>query len=107
MPRCEISGVGPRVKNLVSHSNIKTKSRCLPNIQSHRLFSPILKRAVRLRVSRKTLKSLEHRGGLDAYLLGTPAHALAPKAAQLRLSLQRCIKRTQSKKPSIAGGGST
>lgn len=66
---CELTGKGVLVGHKVSHSNRKTKRRFLPNLVNVTLTSDALNRSVRLRVSANGLRSVEHRGGLDAYLL--------------------------------------
>ena len=93
MPHCELSGRGPVVKNKVSHSNIKTKSRAMLNVQSKRLFSQSLGQLVRLRVSVHTLRSLEHQGGLDAYVLKCPAGQLSRRGLELKKRIQRKLSR--------------
>ena len=86
--RCELTGVGPMVGHNVSHSNIKTKRRFLPNLCSVTLRSDVLDRSVRMRVSTNALKSVDHRGGLDAFLLKQSDKTLSSKA----LDLKRKIK---------------
>ena len=67
--RCELTGKAVQVGHKVSHSNIKTKTRFLPNLCQVTLISDALGRSVRLRVAAAALRSVEHRGGLDAYLI--------------------------------------
>ena len=67
--RCDLTGKRPLVGHKVSHSNIKTKRRFLPNLRNVTLISDTLGRRVRLRVSANALKTVDHRGGLDAFLL--------------------------------------
>jgi len=67
--RCDLTGKGPMVGHKVSHSNIKTKRRFMPNLRNVTLISDALQRKVRVRVSANALKSVDHRGGLDAFLL--------------------------------------
>jgi len=67
--RCELTGKGVQTGNLVSHSNHKTRTRFLPNLVNVTLASDTLARSVRLRVSAAALRSVEHRGGLDAFLV--------------------------------------
>ena len=70
MPRrCNLTGKAVQTGNLVSHSNHKTRTRFLPNLCSVTLISDVLQRKVRLRVSASALRTVEHRGGLDAFLL--------------------------------------
>ena len=65
--RCDLTGKGVLVGHKVSHSNIKTKRRFLPNLLNVTMISDTLGRSVRLRVSANALKTVDHRGGLDAY----------------------------------------
>ena len=60
MARCEVTGKGPVVKNLVSHSNIKTKSVSLPNVQTKRIFSRVLNQMVRLNLAASAIRDMEH-----------------------------------------------
>ena len=82
--RCELTGKGVLSGHTVSHSNRKTKRRFLPNLCSVTLQSDALKRTVRLKVSANALKSVDHRGGLDAFLLKAKDNALSPKALDLK-----------------------
>lgn len=90
--RCELTGVGVQVGHRVSHSNIKTKHRFLPNLCNVTLISDLLGRSVRLRVTAAALRSVEHRGGLDAFLLKA-RDADLPAGA---LSLKRDIVKKQA-----------
>ena len=67
--RCELTGKAVQTGHLVSHSNRKTKTRFLPNLCAVSLISDTLGRSVRLRIAAASLRSVEHRGGLDAFLL--------------------------------------
>ena len=78
--RCELPAKAPLVGHKVSHSNIKTKRRFLPNLCNVTLISDALGRSVRLRVSTNALKTVDHRGGLDAFLLKARDSELSPKA---------------------------
>ena len=82
--RCDLTGKGPMVGHKVSHSNIKTKRRFLPNLQNVTLMSDTLGRSVRVRVSTNALKTVDHRGGLDAFLLKAKDSELAPKMVELK-----------------------
>ena len=82
--RCELTGKGVLSGHTVSHSNRKTKRRFLPNLCSVTLQSDALKCTVRLKVSANALKSVDHRGGLDAFLLKAKDDALSPKALDLK-----------------------
>jgi large subunit ribosomal protein L28 len=82
--RCELTGKGPLVGHRVSHSNIKTKRRFLPNLFNVTMISDALGRSVKLRVSANAIKSVDHRGGLDAYLLKAKDDELSVKALELK-----------------------
>lgn len=93
--RCELTGKAVQSGHLVSHSNRKTKRKFLPNLCSVTLQSDALGRAVRLRIAASALRSVEHRGGLDAFLA---------KAAEAELSQgARGLKREIEKKLAAAG----
>jgi large subunit ribosomal protein L28 len=92
--RCELTGKAVLVGNRVSHANNKTKHRFLPNLQQVTLLSEALGRAVRLRVTPHALRSVEARGGLDAFL---------SKARDADLSIRALrLKRTIAKKAAAA-----
>ena len=82
--RCELTGKGALVGHTVSHSNIKTKRRFLPNLVNVTLISDALGRGVRLRISAHALKSVDHRGGLDAFLLKAGDGELSPRVLMLK-----------------------
>jgi large subunit ribosomal protein L28 len=82
--RCELTGKSPMVGHKVSHSNIKTKRRFLPNLLNVTLASDALGRSVRLRICANALKSVDHRGGLDAYLIKARDTDLSPRALELK-----------------------
>jgi large subunit ribosomal protein L28 len=87
--RCELTGKGPMSGHTVSHSNIKTKRRFLPNLVNVTLMSDSLGRKVRLRISTNALKTVDHRGGFDAFLLKAKADELSPKALELKRQVQK------------------
>jgi len=87
--RCELTAKGPQVGHKVSHSNIKTKRRFLPNLVNVTFLSDALGRSVRLRVSTNALKSVDHRGGLDAYLLKARDTELSPRAVELKRQIAK------------------
>ena len=82
--RCELTGKTRQIGHKVSHSNRKTKRRFLPNLLSVTLLSDALGRSVRLRVSANALKTVDHRGGLDAFLLAAKDSELSPRAQELK-----------------------
>ena len=92
--RCELTGKGPLVGHKVSHSNIKTKRRFMPNLVNVTLTSDTLGRSVRARISANALKSVDHRGGFDAFLLKAKDIELAPRM----LELKRAIVKKQAEK---------
>ena len=82
--RCELTGKAVLVGNLVSHSNHKTKCRFLPNLVKVTLQSEALGRGVRLRITAHALRSVEHRGGLDAFLGKAAEGELSIRARRLK-----------------------
>ena len=82
--RCELTGKAVLTGNNVSHANNKTKRRFLPNLKSVSLLSDALERTVRLRISTAALRTVEHRGGLDAFLAKAREDDLSPRARLLR-----------------------
>jgi large subunit ribosomal protein L28 len=92
--RCGITGKGVLTGNNVSHANNKTRRRFLPNLQETSFFSDVLGTPVKLRLSTNGIRTVEHNGGLDAFLLGTPDRRLPAEA----LTLKRRIERAQAKK---------
>lgn len=87
--RCELTAKGPQVGHKVSHSNIKTKRRFLPNLCNVTFISEALGRNIRLRVSTNAIKSVDHRGGLDAYLLKARENELSPRALELKRQVEK------------------
>jgi large subunit ribosomal protein L28 len=81
---CELTGKGRLVGNNVSHANNKTKRTFLPNLQNVTLLSDVLERSVRLRVSTHGLRSVEHNGGLDNWLVKTNDDKLSLRARRLK-----------------------
>jgi large subunit ribosomal protein L28 len=77
------------VGHKVSHSNIKTKRRFLPNLCSVTLTSDTLGQKVRLRISTNALKSVDHNGGLDAFLLKARKENLSPRALELKRKIEK------------------
>ena len=82
--RCELTGKGPMVGNNVSHANNKTKRRFLPNLTETSLMSETLGRTFRLKVSSSALRTVDHRGGLDAYLIKAKDAELSPNALKIK-----------------------
>ena len=90
--RCELTGKGVQSGNLVSHSNRKTRTRFLPNLVNVTLTSDALARAVRLRISAAALRSVEHRGGLDAFLAKAPDEELSQDARRLKREIAKKLE---------------
>jgi large subunit ribosomal protein L28 len=82
--RCELTGKGVLVGNNVSHANNKTRTRFLPNLVNVSLISEALNQSVRFRISANALRSVEHNGGLDAFLLKARDAELSLKARRLK-----------------------
>lgn len=87
--RCDLTGKGPLVGHKVSHSNIKTKRRFLPNLQNVTLISDTLGRSFKVRVSTNALKSVDHRGGLDSFLLKAKDAELSPKMLKVKREIEK------------------
>jgi large subunit ribosomal protein L28 len=87
--RCELTGKGPMVGHKVSHSNRKTKRRFLPNLVNVTLMSDALGRSVRMRISANALKTVDHRGGLDAFLAKANDDELSAKALDLKKQIAK------------------
>jgi len=87
--RCAVTGKGVQTGNNVSHAHNKTRRRFLPNLQQAMFWSDTLSQRVRLRISVSAIRTIEHKGGLDAYLLDTPQ-------AELTSELKRLKKRVQA-----------
>ncbi len=89
---CELTGKGRQVGHNVSHANNKTKRTFLPNLQNVTLMSERLGRRIRLRVSMNGLRSVEHVGGLDAWLLKARDSELSQKARRLKRELEKAAE---------------
>ena len=97
--RCELTGKAVQVGHLVSHSNIKTKTRFLPNLCNVTLISDALGRSVKLRVAAAAIRSVEHRGGLDAFLLKARDVELSQHARELKREI---VKKREAAAPAAA-----
>lgn len=91
--RCDITGKGVMTGNNVSHAQNKTRRRFLPNLQAVSLLSEALDASIKLRLATSTLRSIEKRGGLDAYLLSAKDTELTDEAVKIK----RRIKKAQAK----------
>ena len=87
--KCDLTGTGVMTGNNVAHSNKRTRRRFMPNLQQVHLLSETLKRSVSLRITSATLRSVDHNGGLDHFLLSAKAHKLTPLARKLRIEIKK------------------
>ena len=94
--RCELTGKGVQSGNNVSHSNHKTRRRFLPNVRHVKLISEALGRTVRLRISNSALRSVEHKGGFDNFLLKQSDDRLSGAALKLKRQVKKAIAARQA-----------
>ena len=87
--RCELTGKAVMTGNNVSHANNKTRRRFMPNLVNVSLLSDTLGRTVRLRVSANALRTVEHRGGLDAFLMKAKDAELSERALGLKRDIAK------------------
>jgi large subunit ribosomal protein L28 len=87
--RCELTGKLPMSGQLRSHAENKTKRTFRPNLVNVTLMSEALKRRVRLRISAHALRSVEHRGGLDAFLAKAAREDLSPRCLKLKREVEK------------------
>jgi large subunit ribosomal protein L28 len=91
--RCELTGKTRQIGHRVSHSNRKTKRRFLPNLQTISLLSDTVG-AVRLRLSTNAIRTIEHKGGIDEFLKGTPDRKLSPAILRLKRRIEGAAEKT-------------
>ena len=94
--RCELTGKTVQSGNNVSHANNKTRRRFLPNLQETSLLSDVLG-TVRLRISTRAIRTIEHNGGLDAYILGQSDRKLTVEGLLLKRRLVRATAKKAAK----------
>ena len=87
--KCELTGIGPMVGHKVSHSNIKTKRRFEPNMATVNLASEALGQSFRLRVTNAALRTVDFKGGLDAFLLGARDELMSLRARKIKRQIQK------------------
>ena len=92
--RCELTGVNRQIGHKVSHSNIKTKRSFDPNLLNVTLSSDALGRDYKFRITAAALRSVDHRGGLDAFLLKASEDELSARAAKVRRDLKKKLAET-------------
>ncbi|SIN81357.1 50S ribosomal protein L28 [Vannielia litorea] len=86
---CELTGKGPMTGNNVSHAHNKTRRRFLPNLQVVTLISDVLGRPFKLRISNAALRTVDHRGGLDAFLAKAKSDELSAKAQKIKKDIEK------------------
>ena len=89
--RCELTGKGVLTGNNVSHSNIKTRRRFLPNLNQVTLQSEALGRSFKFRIAASTLRTVDHRGGLDAFMQKAKAAELSPRALKVKKDIEAAL----------------
>ena len=87
--RCELTGKGVLVGNNVSHANNKTKTKFRPNLQYRRILSDSLGQMIRIRLTTNAIRTIEHNGGLDAFLLSTSDLKLPTEAKRLKRRIEK------------------
>lgn len=87
--RCAVTGKKVLVGHKVSHANNKTKRRFLPNLQNVSVLSEALGQSFRMRLSTSAIRTIEHKGGLDAYLMGTAETKLPAEVRRIRRRLAK------------------
>ncbi len=94
--RCDFTGKGVMTGNNVSHANNKTRRRFLPNLQRTSLYSDALGEMVRLRLTTRAIRTIDHKGGLDAFLLATPNAKLGDEARRLKRRIQKAKQKAEA-----------
>ena len=87
--RCDFTGKGVQAGNNVSHANNRTRRRFLPNMQKASLLSDALGETIQMRLTTSAIRTIEKRGGLDAFLLSTPSAKLGKKARVLKRRIEK------------------
>jgi large subunit ribosomal protein L28 len=95
--RCAITGKGVLTGNNVSHANNKTRRRFLPNLQDTTMLSDALGHLVRLKLTVNAIRTIEHNGGLDAFLLGTADSKLPAEAIRLKRRVAKAAEKASAK----------
>lgn len=86
---CELSGKGPMTGNNISHANNKSRRRFLPNLNDVTLLSDVLGQSFKLRISAHALRSVDHRGGLDAFLAKSRDEELSVRALKIKREIAK------------------
>ena len=94
--RCELTGVGPMIGHNVSHSNIKTKRRFLPALKPAKLYSEALGQNYTLKITNAALRTLDFRGGLDAFLIKASDEELSLRARRIKRQVKAKLEAQQA-----------
>jgi large subunit ribosomal protein L28 len=94
--RCELTGKGVLSGHNVSHANNKTKRKFRPNLAEVSLMSDKLDRTVKLRISKHALRSIDHNGGLDNFIVKQDDEKLSERALRLKREIRKVIKAAQA-----------
>ena len=86
---CELTGKGPMSGNTISHANNKTRRRFLPNLNEVNMISDVLGQSFKFRVTAAALRSVDHRGGLDAYLAKAKDEELSANALKVKKDIAK------------------
>jgi len=100
--RCELTGKGVLSGHNVSHANNKTKRKFRPNLAEVSLISDKLDRTVKLRISKHALRSIDHNGGLDNFIVKQDDEKLSERALRLKREIRRVIKTAQASSAAAA-----
>ncbi len=92
--RCQLTGRGVQTGNNVSHAHNKTRRRFLPNLQKASLFSEALGKSIRLKVSAYAIRTVERKGGIDAFLSDTRDSELTPEIRRLKKRIKKAKSKT-------------
>ncbi|MCZ4282200.1 50S ribosomal protein L28 [Kiloniella laminariae] len=89
--RCDFTGKGVQTGNNVSHAKNRTRRRFLPNLQETSMLSDALGQVVQFRLSTSAIRTIEKRGGIDAFLLSTASEKLGKKAREMKKRVQKAL----------------
>ena len=95
--KCDITGKGVQTGNNVSHANNRTRRRFLPNLQVSSMLSDILGVNVSMRLCTRAIRTVEHNGGIDAYLMSTADSKLSPEAYRLKKRIASAAAKKEAK----------
>ena len=100
--RCDLTNVGVQTGNNVSHSKRKTRRRFLPNLQKVSLISAALRKSISFKITAATLRSVDHNGGLDNFLLTTHSSNLSLTAQKLKRQIKKVVSTDKKDTPKKA-----